>query len=639
MTRVPEESDRLDSWKQIAAYLNKSERTVRRWSELEGLPVHKHQHLQKGSVWAFRSELDAWLAQRTVTAAPPAPASRKSWLVAPMLLAVVGIAWWAIDRKPAPLAKPVPFTALRGTEYGAAFSPDGKKVAFYWTGDGIAPSGIYVKEIGSEAIVKLVATGAAFEYGPAWSPDGKTIAFLRRTNEDGVWVWVIAASGGPERRLAQLSKRLRVTAENQHLAWSADGQRILATVYSEQGGLCWIDIADSTIKKVDGTVPGSHAPALAPDGKSVAYVLRTIGGPPSGPGDILLVPLNADGGAAGAPKTIYRGPGAVRGFAWTPGGDGLIVCMQMSQTSATLHRLRARPGSPLEPIGDASCSGVAISARGDLIYAASGAERGSLWRAPLNDLDRRERFAPSSRYDGNPEFSPDGKLVAFVSTRSGARTVWVAKADGTEPRQISDAAATGTLRWSPAGDRVLFGSIGAGLVTAPVTGGPLKKIDGAGAPVRWPHWDHARNLLYFTVQGTMTTLNPDTGAASEAGRFPNEPTVRTSADGSTMYWMRVTQQKWELLRQTGAASTERIAADVDLFFGASRTAVYFIDRNQILHAAAFAGGPPRRIGPLNVPDTTLRSMIGFSVSPDDSTIVFGNVQTTDTDLELVSGVR
>ncbi len=566
MTRVPEDSDRLDSWKQIAAYLNKSERTVRRWSELEGLPVHKHQHLQKGSVWAFRGELDAWLAQRIVSpvalAEEPAaaPAAKWPWLAA---LAVVsaGVAWWTIDRKPEPLAKSVPLTALRGTEYGAAVSPDGKRVAFFWTGDGIATSGIYVKEIGSDAIVKLVASGEAFEYSPAWSPDGKTIAFLRRTNEDGVWVWVIAASGGPERRLAQLSKRVRLVADNQHLAWSADSQRILATVYSEQGGLYWINVADTTMIKVDGTVPGASAPALSPDGKSVAY-LRRAGALPTDAGDILLQPLKADGSAAGTPQTIYHGPGIVRGFAWTPGGDDLIVCVQMSQTATFLNRLRARPGSVLVPVSDAHCSGVAISARGDMIYAASGAERGSLWRAALKDLDRREPFAPSSRYDGNPEFSPDGKLVAFVSTRSGARTVWVAKADGSEPRQISDVVAAGALRWSPAGDRVLFGSPGAGLVTAPVTGGPLQKINGAGAAARWPHWDHAKNRMYFTVQGAMTSLNPDTGATSEVGPFPNEPSVRTSADGSTLYWTRVAQQYWEVFLRTGATDM-RIAGVTD----------------------------------------------------------------------------
>ena len=57
---MPDETVRLDSWKQIAAYLQKSERTVRRWHETEGLPVHKHQHQQRGSVWAYASEIDAW---------------------------------------------------------------------------------------------------------------------------------------------------------------------------------------------------------------------------------------------------------------------------------------------------------------------------------------------------------------------------------------------------------------------------------------------------------------------------------------------------------------------------------------------------------------------------------------------------
>jgi len=36
--------DRLDSWKEIAAYLDRSERTVRRWESSEGLPVHRREH-------------------------------------------------------------------------------------------------------------------------------------------------------------------------------------------------------------------------------------------------------------------------------------------------------------------------------------------------------------------------------------------------------------------------------------------------------------------------------------------------------------------------------------------------------------------------------------------------------------------
>ncbi len=53
-------ADRLDSWKQIAAYLQRGVRTVRRWERDEGLPVHRHVHRILGSVYAFRSEIDAW---------------------------------------------------------------------------------------------------------------------------------------------------------------------------------------------------------------------------------------------------------------------------------------------------------------------------------------------------------------------------------------------------------------------------------------------------------------------------------------------------------------------------------------------------------------------------------------------------
>src|SRR5215471_14090254 len=50
---------RLDSWKEIAAYLKRDERTVRRW-EQEGLPVHRHVHKKQASVYAYKAEVDAW---------------------------------------------------------------------------------------------------------------------------------------------------------------------------------------------------------------------------------------------------------------------------------------------------------------------------------------------------------------------------------------------------------------------------------------------------------------------------------------------------------------------------------------------------------------------------------------------------
>jgi TolB-like protein/Tfp pilus assembly protein PilF len=58
-------TDRLDSWKEIAAYLGRTEKTARRWEQNEGLPVHRLLHQERGSVYAFKGELDAWREART----------------------------------------------------------------------------------------------------------------------------------------------------------------------------------------------------------------------------------------------------------------------------------------------------------------------------------------------------------------------------------------------------------------------------------------------------------------------------------------------------------------------------------------------------------------------------------------------
>ena len=50
---------RLDSWKEIAAYLKRGVRTVKRWEKEEGLPVHRHIHQRLGSVYAIKSETSA----------------------------------------------------------------------------------------------------------------------------------------------------------------------------------------------------------------------------------------------------------------------------------------------------------------------------------------------------------------------------------------------------------------------------------------------------------------------------------------------------------------------------------------------------------------------------------------------------
>jgi len=54
----------LDSWKEIAAFLRRGVRTVQRWERTEGLPVRRHGHLKRGSVYAVRSEVELWIRAR-----------------------------------------------------------------------------------------------------------------------------------------------------------------------------------------------------------------------------------------------------------------------------------------------------------------------------------------------------------------------------------------------------------------------------------------------------------------------------------------------------------------------------------------------------------------------------------------------
>jgi TolB-like protein/Tfp pilus assembly protein PilF len=56
--------DRLDSWKAIAAYLGRDVTTVQRWEKREAMPVHRHLHDKRGSVYALPQELDGWLKSR-----------------------------------------------------------------------------------------------------------------------------------------------------------------------------------------------------------------------------------------------------------------------------------------------------------------------------------------------------------------------------------------------------------------------------------------------------------------------------------------------------------------------------------------------------------------------------------------------
>src|SRR5579885_1026410 len=73
---TPPQGSRLDSWKEIAEYLSRNVRTVTRWADERGLPIHHVPGGKRGHVFAFTAELDAWLlSQRTSLPAASLPSS------------------------------------------------------------------------------------------------------------------------------------------------------------------------------------------------------------------------------------------------------------------------------------------------------------------------------------------------------------------------------------------------------------------------------------------------------------------------------------------------------------------------------------------------------------------------------------
>ena len=221
--------DRLDSWKEIAAYLKRDVTTVQRWEKREGMPVRRHVHDKLGSVYAFRSELDAWARSRNPPLStktprpsrcrsspltrPPRPARgprpriqpsphcsigdaeadadrRFVWsvLAGGLLLALVAI-WWLLARadyfwrNPLTDAQFQNVTDFGGTEQAAAVSRDGRFVAFLSDRDGRMD--VWVTQVGTGQFYNLTRGRVRELVNPSvrtlgFSPDGALVTFWAR---------------------------------------------------------------------------------------------------------------------------------------------------------------------------------------------------------------------------------------------------------------------------------------------------------------------------------------------------------------------------------------------------------------------------------------------------------------------------
>lgn len=128
-----------------------------------------------------------------------------------------------------------------------------------------------------------------------------------------------------------------------------------------------------------------------------------------------------------------------------------------------------------------------------------------IWRANGHSTERDP--VSSTKNDGNPQFSPDGKRIAFESDRSGPGEIWVANSDGTNPVQLTNFGRhSGSPRWSPDGQSIAFNSYAVSgrwqvWIVASSGGMPRRLTDGA-ASSKIPSFSHGGKWVYFADDRT-----------------------------------------------------------------------------------------------------------------------------------------
>jgi len=382
--------------------------------------------------------------------------------VAVMLVAAAAAGWFFLRpaSKPLPPMQSVPLTTYTGGQGHATFSPDGSQVAFNWTGEKGDNLDIYVKLVEGGTPLRLT-TSHEPAVSPAWSPDGRQIAFLRVGG-----VYSISPLGGPERKLTD--------ARVDSMAWMPDSQSLMVSSAKSAGELHSIfqlSLRSGEMRQVSSPPPqanpgdGDYTPAVSPDGRTLAFLRRVRADT-----DVYVQPL-----AGGPARRLTQRSQQRRGLVWA--GNREVLFCNDTGTSGSLWRLAADGRSEEQPVAGvldgALDPAIAHPANGParLAYTRATADS-NIWSAEIvPDAHGGVRTAAqpaaiiaSTREDISPQFSPDGKRIAFASDREGYPEIWAGASDGSGVSQLTTLKSprSGSPHWSPDGTEIVFDSLAAG---------------------------------------------------------------------------------------------------------------------------------------------------------------------------------
>jgi Tol biopolymer transport system component len=550
---------RLESWKEIAAYLRRDVTTVQRWERREGMPVHRHVHDKAGSVHAFRSELDAWAASRKAlpvpadgaapsevgpTAPVAAPGSRRTVLAvagAVVLTALAG--WWILARDRAPEnplgdARYIQLTNFDGNEHAAALSRDGNFVAFLSDRDG--RTDVWVTQVRAGRFYNVTKGGAPELINPAvrtlgFSPDGTQVTFWTRASSSSgavaaIGIWAAPVLGGTPRPY------LEGAAE---FGWSPDGERVVFHTPGA-GDPMFVRDGGSDARQIFAAPAGLHAhfPVWSPDGGFIYFVQGTV------PDRMDIWRLRPDGSGAeritrhdarvshpvfvdartllylttdreGSGPWIHAidverreprrvSPGLERYTSLDASGDGRSLAATRADMKTTLWRVPVdgdRVGAT-EPQRIPLAAGTGRSPRlgpDYLVYVSASADGDTVWKQQAEAAIEMWR-SPQARIIGAPAIARSGMRVAFCARAGGQTSLFVINADGSDARVLTRSLALeGTPAWSPDERSITVSAIVNGaprLLNVPLDGStPVPLVD---EHATGPVWSPDGSLVVYS---------------------------------------------------------------------------------------------------------------------------------------------
>ncbi len=484
--------DRLDSWKEIAAYLHRDVTTVQRWEKREGMPVHRHLHDRMGSVYASRADLDAWARGRNLppaqdsennaptfnSLAPPQhsaispPQSKWKFVLLAAVAAaalVVGAALWLqrteyFWRNPIAGAQIQTVTDFDGVEQDAAVSRDGQFVAFLSDRDGRMD--VWVTQVGSGQFHNLTRGSAPELVNPSirtlgFSPDGAFVTFWVR-RQDGqsggdIGIWAVPTLGGSPKPY------LEGVAEYD---WSRDGSRL---TYHTPGPGDPLFVSEGNRRSESQpifTAPAglhSHFPLWALDKTFIYFVQGSL------PDKLDIWRIAS---AGGTPERITSHTARVSHPVLLDRRTLLYLACDPDGSGPWLYSVDVEHRIPHRlSVGLDRYTSLAISADGRRLVATLASPKTTLWRLPIADkpaeVSAAARISLTSSTGFSPRLGPN--YLVYVSSTGTTESIW----------KLADEAAMEL--WSGQGARVL--------------GGPAISPDGRN--ITFSVLQHGQKLLYI----------------------------------------------------------------------------------------------------------------------------------------------